>query len=76
MFTKFRKVERLNPTSGEFVQKLVVVSDDNQEYTLLTDMSVEAIKANRDSLLASVKVIETAYGKCAVFNNTKVLEEF
>ena len=75
-FKAFRRVERLNPTTGEVIQKVVVVGDDNIEYSYLTNLSVDEIKANRDTLLASCRLIDTKYGKCAVSSSSTLLEEF
>ena len=75
-FLKFRKVERTNPTTGEVVVKLIVLDKNFVEYTLLTDLTVDAIKQRRDELLATVKLISTQHGTCAVFDRSKVLEEF
>ena len=75
-FTAFRRVERVNPSTGEVVQKLVVIGDDNREYTYLTNLSVEDIKANRATLLATCRLIDTKHGQCAVSNSSTVLEEF
>jgi len=75
-FKTFRRVERVNPSTGELVQKIVVVGDDHKEYTYLTDLSVSDIKARRDTLLATCRLIDTKHGQCAVSNSSTVLEEF
>lgn len=75
-FTTFRRVERTNPSTGELVQKLVVVASDGKDYTFITDLSVDDIKSRRDELLQKMKLIDTKYGVCAVSDSSKVLEEF
>lgn len=75
-FTAFRLVERTNPTTGEIVQKLVVLASDGKDYTFLTDLTVDDIKARRDEILQKMKLIDTKHGVCAVSDSSKVLEEF
>jgi hypothetical protein len=75
-FSCFRLVERTNPTTGEIINKIVVLGSDGQEYTYISDLSRDEIRNRRDELLANCKLIDTSYGKVAVSNRSKVLEEF
>lgn len=75
-FSKFRLVERINPSTSEVVRKLVVLGDDHVEYTYLTDLNLDEVKARRDELLSTCRLIDAQYGKVAVSTRSKVLEEF
>ena len=49
--TGFKRVEVTNPNTGEIIQKIRVRFDNYQEFNLLTDLTVEEIKAEREELL-------------------------
>ena len=76
LFTKFIRVKVLNPNTQEESIKLRVVSSDNKEYDVLTDMPLEDIKTNRDSLLTKIIIKEGPYKPFAVFRLSEILEEF
>ena len=45
-------------------------------FNLLTDLTVEDIKKDKDNLLAKVELREGEFGKFAVISRVTVLEEF
>ena len=75
-FISFRKVEVTNPTNGELVTKLHVVHADGHSYTLLTDLSVDEIKAQRAELLSKVVLCDGEFGTYAMFTRATIKEEF
>lgn len=74
--TSFRLVEATNPNTSEVVKKIKVMFDNAMSYNLLTDLTVEDIKKDRDTLLAKVELREGEFGKFAVISRVTILEEF
>jgi len=74
-FTSIRRVQATNPNTGEMVEKLQVVHKDGHAYTLLTDLTVEQIKADKPALLEKVVLREGEYGTYAMFTRVTILEE-
>lgn len=75
-FVKFMKVRVINPNTQESSEKLRVVNSEGMEYDVLTDMPIEDIKANRDSLLEKVIIKNGSFKPFAVFRMSEILEEF
>jgi hypothetical protein len=75
-FIKFRVVKVVNPNTQEESTKLRAVTVDNKEFNILTDMPLDAIKADRNALLAKIIIKEGPYGQFGVFRMSEVLEEF
>jgi len=74
--TGFMLVEATNPTTSEVVKKIKVKFDNAMSFNLLTDLTVEDIKKDKDNLLAKVELREGEFGKFAVISRVTVLEEF
>ena len=72
----FQKVKVLNPTTNVEVEKLRVSFDNGKSITLLTDLTVEQIKADRDKLLSKVVVCEGEFGQYCLFTKAELLEAF
>ena len=75
-FTKFRVVKVINPNTQEESTKLRAVTTDNKEFNILTDMPLDAIKADREALLAKIIIKEGPFGQFGVFRQSEILEEF
>lgn len=75
-FIGFRKVKVTNPSTGVEKEKLQVIHKDGHSYSLLTDMSVEEIKKDRDTLLGRVILCEGEFGTYAMFTRAIILESF
>jgi len=75
-FTKFLKGTTTNPSTGEIVQRIRVVADNNQEFNLLTDLTVDEIKKDRDNYLSKVVIMQGEFGFYARFRSMIVEEEF
>lgn len=76
LFTGFRRVNVTNPNTGETKEKIQVVHKDGHVYTLLTDLTPEAIKAERDKVLGKIDLREGEFGTYAVITKAEILEEF
>lgn len=74
-FISIRRVEATNPNTGAIVQKLQVVHKDGHAYTLLTDLTVDEIKADKAALLEKVVLRDGEFGAYAMFSRVKILEE-
>jgi hypothetical protein len=75
-FKNFRVVKVMNPSTKEESIKLRAVTTDNKEFNILTDMPLDAIKADRNALLAKIIIKEGPYGQFGVFRMSEILEEF
>lgn len=75
-FQSFRRVSVTNPTTGETREKIQVIHKDGHSYTLLTDLTVEQIKADREALLGKIDLREGEYGTYAVITRATILENF
>lgn len=76
LFTAFRRVKVTNPVTGETKEKIQVVHKDGHAYTLLTDLTPEAIKADREALLGKIDLREGEFGTYAVITRADILETF
>lgn len=72
----FALVEATNPNNGEVTQKIRVKFDNMFSCNLLTDLTVEDIKKDRDALLGKIEVREGEFGKYAIISRVTVLDEF
>lgn len=72
----FMLVDATNPNTGEVVRKLRVTFDNSSSLPLLTDETVETIKASRDEFLAKVDVREGEFGKYCLFTKFNVIDKF
>ena len=72
----FTLVEATNPSTSEVVKKIKVKFDNAMSFNLVTDLTVEDIKKDRDTLLAKVELREGEFGKFAVISRVTILEEF
>jgi hypothetical protein len=75
-FTGFKMVQVTNPNTQEVSKKLRVVSSLGEEFDLLTDVTVEDIKADRATFLSKVIIKQGPFKPYALFRNSEVLEEF
>lgn len=75
-FISFRRVNVTNPNNGETKEKIQVLHKDGHAYTLLTDLTAEQIKADREALLGKVTLHEGEFGTYAVFTRAEILENF
>jgi len=75
-FTGFKMVQVTNPNTQEVSKKLRVVSSLGEEFDLLTDVSVDDIKADRAAFLGKVIIKQGPFKPYALFRNSEVLEEF
>ena len=72
----FSLVEATNPNTGDITKKVRVKFDNATSYNLLTDLTVEDIKKDRDNILKRVEVREGEFGKFAVISKVTILEDF
>jgi len=72
----FMLVDATNPNTGEVVRKIRVTFDNSSSLPLLTDETVETIKAGKDAFLAKVDVREGEFGKYCVFTKFTVIDAF
>ena len=72
----FSLVEATNPNTGDITKKVRVKFDNGSSYNLLTDLTVEDIKKDRDNILKRVEVRDGEFGKFAIISKVTVLEEF
>ena len=75
-FTGFKMVQVTNPNTSEVSKKLRVVNSNSEEFDLLTDLTVEAIKADRANILAKIIIKQGPFRPFAVIRQSEVLEEF
>ena len=72
----FSLVEATNPKTGDITKKIRVKFDNASSYNLLTDLTVEEIKKDRDAILSKVELREGEFGKYAVISRVTVLKQF
>jgi len=72
----FALVEATNPNNGEVTKKIRVKFDNMFSCNLLTDLTVDDIKKDRDNLLGKIEVREGEFGKYAIISRVTVLDEF
>ena len=72
----FSLVEATNPNTGDVTKKIRVNFDNAFSCNLLTDLTVEDIKKDRDAILGKIEVRDGEFGKYAIIRRITVLEEF
>ena len=72
----FSLVEATNPNTGDVTKKIRVNFDNAFSCNLLTDLTVEDIKKDRDTILGKIEVRDGEFGKYAIISRVTVLEKF
>ena len=72
----FALVEATNPNTAEVTKKIRVKFDNMFSCNLLTDLTVEDIKKDRDAILGKIEVRDGEFGKYAIISRVTVLEKF
>jgi len=79
-FIKFRRRPVTNKVTGEVKLRLFAIREDSSELPVLTDLSDEELKANRDAALESIAVKQGEFNQYGIitFNpdSTTGFEEF
>jgi hypothetical protein len=70
----FKLVEVTNPNDGVITKKVRACFDNGEEFTFLTDYTLDEIKAKKSEILPLIIVGTGQYGKYAYISRAKTLE--
>lgn len=72
----FKVVDVVNPVTAEVLRKVRVKFDNSEVINFLTDLSIDAIKADKDNILKNIEVRTGEFGKYCIVSKSTFVEEF